>query len=128
MGRLTLDIGMATTSTTTTNIGYTVRANSLSFTGIVLVKLLKLSPNQLRKVVQSSLKSRFNRLDIGEGKEVNIDDHCPRWKLLQQCIRYLGPVSAPTLTAMDIKSQSRKGFVSETVDDLLLCAERKGVL
>uniref|UniRef100_A0ACD5WF55 Uncharacterized protein n=1 Tax=Avena sativa TaxID=4498 RepID=A0ACD5WF55_AVESA len=30
-------------------------------------------------------------LDIGEGKEVNLDDHCPRWKLLQQCIRYLGP-------------------------------------
>ncbi|KAG0552650.1 hypothetical protein BDA96_01G525300 [Sorghum bicolor] len=33
----------------------------------------------------------FYWLDIGEGKEVNIDDHCPRWKLLQQCIRYLGP-------------------------------------
>jgi len=111
MGRLTLDIGMATTSTTTTNIGYTVRANSLSFTGTVHVKVLNLSPNQLK--VQSSLKSRFNRLDIGEGKEANIDDHCPRWKLLQQCIRYLGPVSAPTLTAMDMKSQSRKGFVYE---------------
>jgi len=87
MGRLTLDIGMATTSTTTTNIGYTVRANSLSFTGTVHVKVLNLSPNQLK--VQSSLKSRFNRLDIGEGKEVNIDDHCPRWKLLQQCIRFV---------------------------------------
>ncbi|KAJ1298630.1 hypothetical protein BS78_01G468700 [Paspalum vaginatum] len=33
----------------------------------------------------------FYWLDIGEGKEVNIEDHCPRWKLLQQCIRYLGP-------------------------------------
>nr|CAB3496972.1 unnamed protein product [Digitaria exilis] len=32
-----------------------------------------------------------HRLDIGEGKEVNMEDHCPRWKLLQQCIRYLGP-------------------------------------
>ncbi|XP_062216697.1 IQ domain-containing protein IQM4-like isoform X2 [Phragmites australis] len=32
-----------------------------------------------------------HRLDVGEGKEVNIEDHCPRWKLLQQCIRYLGP-------------------------------------
>jgi hypothetical protein len=49
MGRLILDIGMVTTSTTTTNTGYTVRANSLSFTGIVHVKLLKLSPNQLKK-------------------------------------------------------------------------------
>ncbi|XP_062209995.1 IQ domain-containing protein IQM2-like isoform X2 [Phragmites australis] len=33
----------------------------------------------------------FYWLDIGEGKEVNIEGHCPRWKLLQQCIRYLGP-------------------------------------
>ena len=37
-------------------------------------------------------------------------------------------VCAPTLTPMNMKSQSRKGFVSETVDDLLLWAERKGVL
>ncbi|KAM0834371.1 hypothetical protein ACQ4PT_063633 [Festuca glaucescens] len=33
----------------------------------------------------------FYWLDIGEGKEVNLENHCPRWKLLQQCIRYLGP-------------------------------------
>ncbi|KAL6648743.1 hypothetical protein ACP70R_012967 [Stipagrostis hirtigluma subsp. patula] len=33
----------------------------------------------------------FYWLDIGEGKDVSIEDHCPRWKLLQQCIRYLGP-------------------------------------
>ncbi|CAN6307881.1 unnamed protein product [Urochloa humidicola] len=33
----------------------------------------------------------FYWLDIGEGKEVNMEDRCPRWKLLQQCIRYLGP-------------------------------------
>ncbi|KAG8095992.1 hypothetical protein GUJ93_ZPchr0013g36558 [Zizania palustris] len=33
----------------------------------------------------------FYWLDVGEGKEVNLEDHCPRWKLLQQCIRYLGP-------------------------------------
>jgi hypothetical protein len=30
-------------------------------------------------------------LDVGEGKDVSMEDHCPRWKLLQQCIRYLGP-------------------------------------
>ncbi|KAE8785155.1 IQ domain-containing protein IQM2-like [Hordeum vulgare] len=30
-------------------------------------------------------------LGVGEGKEINLEDHCPRWKLLQQCIRYLGP-------------------------------------
>ncbi|XP_044983797.1 IQ domain-containing protein IQM6-like [Hordeum vulgare subsp. vulgare] len=33
----------------------------------------------------------FYWLDVGEGKEINLEDHCPRWKLLQQCIRYLGP-------------------------------------
>ncbi|KAL3715899.1 hypothetical protein ACJRO7_007627 [Eucalyptus globulus] len=32
----------------------------------------------------------FYWLDIGEGKEVNID-RCPRAKLHQQCIKYLGP-------------------------------------
>lgn len=31
------------------------------------------------------------RLDIGEGKEVNIE-RCPRSKLQLQCIKYLGPV------------------------------------
>ncbi|KAL2464802.1 calmodulin-binding family protein [Forsythia ovata] len=30
------------------------------------------------------------RLDIGEGKEVNLE-RCPRSKLQQQCIKYLGP-------------------------------------
>ncbi|KAI7742097.1 hypothetical protein M8C21_012353 [Ambrosia artemisiifolia] len=32
----------------------------------------------------------FYWLDIGEGKEVNLE-RCPRTKLLQQCIKYLGP-------------------------------------
>ncbi|KAB2015315.1 hypothetical protein ES319_D08G016100v1 [Gossypium barbadense] len=33
----------------------------------------------------------FYWLDIGEGKEVNIEK-CPRLKLQQQCIKYLGPM------------------------------------
>ncbi|KAF8398573.1 hypothetical protein HHK36_017504 [Tetracentron sinense] len=33
----------------------------------------------------------FYWLDIGEGKEVNLVDRCPRSKLQQQCIKYLGP-------------------------------------
>ncbi|RDX71617.1 IQ domain-containing protein IQM2, partial [Mucuna pruriens] len=33
----------------------------------------------------------FYWLDIGEGKEV-LSERCPRSKLLQQCIKYLGPV------------------------------------
>lgn len=32
------------------------------------------------------------RLDVGEGRDVNIEK-CPRSKLQQQCIKYLGPVS-----------------------------------
>nr|XP_024922237.2 IQ domain-containing protein IQM6 isoform X1 [Ziziphus jujuba var. spinosa] len=33
----------------------------------------------------------FYWLDIGEGREFNLD-RCPRSKLLQQCIKYLGPI------------------------------------
>ncbi|XP_022927200.1 IQ domain-containing protein IQM2-like [Cucurbita moschata] len=34
----------------------------------------------------------FYWLDIGEGKEVNLVEQCPRVKLQQQCIKYLGPL------------------------------------
>ncbi|XP_009146470.1 IQ domain-containing protein IQM2 [Brassica rapa] len=34
----------------------------------------------------------FYWLDIGEGKEVNLVEKCPRLKLQQQCIKYLGPM------------------------------------
>ncbi|CAK9327941.1 unnamed protein product [Citrullus colocynthis] len=34
----------------------------------------------------------FYWLDIGEGKEVNLVEQCPRLKLQQQCIKYLGPL------------------------------------
>ncbi|KAF5197259.1 Iq domain-containing protein iqm2 [Thalictrum thalictroides] len=34
----------------------------------------------------------FYWLDIGDGKEVNLVDKCPRSKLQQQCIKYLGPI------------------------------------
>ncbi|KAJ4822920.1 IQ domain-containing protein iqm2 [Turnera subulata] len=34
----------------------------------------------------------FYWLDIGEGKEVNLVEKCPRSKLQQQCIKYLGPM------------------------------------
>ncbi|KAM0853331.1 hypothetical protein ACQ4PT_051168 [Festuca glaucescens] len=34
--------------------------------------------------------ARFLRLDIGEGKEINLEK-CPRSKLQSQCIKYLGP-------------------------------------
>uniref|UniRef100_A0ACD5TUY5 Uncharacterized protein n=1 Tax=Avena sativa TaxID=4498 RepID=A0ACD5TUY5_AVESA len=70
MGRSTLDIGTVTTSTTITKAGFAATVESLSSTGTVHAELC-------------------------EGKEVNLDDHCPRWKLLQQCIRYLGPAVWP---------------------------------
>jgi hypothetical protein len=104
---------MVTISTTITNTGYTAKANNLSFIGIVHAKLLKLSSNHMEKEVQSSLKSCFNRLDVGEGKEVNMEDHCPRWKLLQQCIRYLGPVSASALTPMNLESKRGSTSIAE---------------
>ncbi|XP_047983378.1 IQ domain-containing protein IQM2-like isoform X2 [Salvia hispanica] len=34
----------------------------------------------------------FYWLDIGEGKDINIVEKCPRSKLQQQCIKYLGPM------------------------------------
>ncbi|OAY82563.1 IQ domain-containing protein IQM6 [Ananas comosus] len=33
----------------------------------------------------------FYWLDVGDGKEVNLEEHCPRLTLQQQCIKYLGP-------------------------------------
>lgn len=35
------------------------------------------------------------RLDVGNGKEIN-HDRCPRLRLQQQCIKYLGPVCSHT--------------------------------
>ncbi|WZY95625.1 hypothetical protein YC2023_067954 [Brassica napus] len=37
-------------------------------------------------------ETAISRLDIGEGKEVNLVEKCPRLKLQQQCIKYLGPM------------------------------------
>lgn len=33
------------------------------------------------------------RLDVGNGKELDLKE-CPRSKLRQQCIKYMGPVSS----------------------------------
>ncbi|KAM0013785.1 putative IQ domain-containing protein IQM [Helianthus debilis subsp. tardiflorus] len=45
------------------------------------------------KWLQSQSKEPFFYwLDIGEGKEVNLGEKCPRSKLQQQCIKYLGPM------------------------------------
>ncbi|XP_078429926.1 calmodulin-binding family protein isoform X2 [Wolffia australiana] len=44
----------------------------------------------LRWLQCDSRQPFFYWLDVGEGKDVNLENHCPRWKLQQQCIQYLG--------------------------------------
>ncbi|GMH12811.1 hypothetical protein Nepgr_014652 [Nepenthes gracilis] len=46
-----------------------------------------------KKWLQSqSREPFFYWIDIGEGREVNLVEKCPRSKLQRQCIKYLGPV------------------------------------
>ncbi|KAM0929023.1 hypothetical protein ACQ4PT_001864 [Festuca glaucescens] len=48
------------------------------------------SPSLLLLEFHLHFMSAFVRLDIGEGKEINLGK-CPRSKLQSQCIKYLGP-------------------------------------
>lgn len=43
----------------------------------------------------------FGRLDVGGGIDLDLNE-CPRSKLKQQCIRYLGPVCAIFSSLMSI--------------------------
>ncbi|CAH2053801.1 unnamed protein product [Thlaspi arvense] len=45
-----------------------------------------------RKLADCAVLVEQSWLDIGEGKEVNLVEKCPRLKLQQQCIKYLGPM------------------------------------
>ncbi|KAM3266514.1 IQ domain-containing protein IQM2 [Capsicum annuum] len=65
----------------------------------------------------------FYWLDIGEGKEVNIVDKCPRWKLQQQCIKYLGPMERK---AYEVEVEDRKLFYKEDGKLLDTTDEPKG--
>ncbi|KAJ6714156.1 IQ DOMAIN-CONTAINING PROTEIN IQM6 [Salix viminalis] len=49
----------------------------------------------LQWLVSKSREPFFYWLDIGEGKEANLEK-CPRSKLQQQCIKYLGPMERKT--------------------------------
>ncbi|XP_010534881.1 PREDICTED: IQ domain-containing protein IQM2-like [Tarenaya hassleriana] len=53
----------------------------------------------------------FYWLDIGEGREVNLVEKCPRWKLQQQCIKYLGPMERK---AYEVVVQDGKFFYKQT--------------
>ncbi|KAF5473998.1 hypothetical protein F2P56_005941 [Juglans regia] len=53
----------------------------------------------------------FYWLDIGEGKEANLLDRCPRSKLQQQCIKYLGPAERK---AYEVVVQDGKFFYRQS--------------
>ncbi|KAK6941974.1 hypothetical protein RJ641_027351 [Dillenia turbinata] len=55
----------------------------------------------------------FYWLDVGEGKEVNLVDRCPRSKLQQQCIKYLGPTERK---AYEVLVENRKFFYKQTME------------
>ncbi|XP_073049184.1 IQ domain-containing protein IQM2-like [Primulina eburnea] len=57
----------------------------------------------------------FYWLDIGEGKELNLIEKCPRSKLQQQCIKSLGPME-------------RKGYEVAVEDGYLLYRETRELL
>ncbi|KAL3518948.1 hypothetical protein ACH5RR_021537 [Cinchona calisaya] len=53
----------------------------------------------------------FYWLDIGEGKEINLVEKCPRSKLQQQCIKYLGPMERK---AYEVAVEDGKLFYKQT--------------
>ncbi|KAL0389823.1 UNVERIFIED_CONTAM: IQ domain-containing protein IQM2 [Sesamum calycinum] len=63
------------------------------------------------------------RLDIGEGKEVNLIEKCSRSKLQQQCIKYLGPMERK---AYEVALEDGKLFYKQTGEFLDTTEEPKG--
>ncbi|KAJ4817372.1 hypothetical protein LUZ62_029938 [Rhynchospora pubera] len=86
----------------------------------------------------------FYWLDVGEGKEVNLDEKCPRSRLQQQCIKYLGPKEREEFEVIiedgklmykiskqfvDTSSSSKDGkwiFVLSTTKNLYVGQKKKG--
>ncbi|KAF7121159.1 hypothetical protein RHSIM_Rhsim13G0231400 [Rhododendron simsii] len=66
----------------------------------------------------------FYWLDIGEGKEVNLVDKCPRSKLQQQCIKYLGPMERK---AYEVIVEDGKLLYKQSGEFLDTTGEPKGV-
>ncbi|XP_071706266.1 IQ domain-containing protein IQM2-like [Rutidosis leptorrhynchoides] len=65
----------------------------------------------------------FYWLDIGEGKEINLVDKCPRSKLQQQCIKYLGPIERK---AYEVVMEDGKLLYKETGEFVDTTREPKG--
>lgn len=107
--RLTHAIAMDIIYTSITIGGFSLRAENPSSTGNILCKIY-LSYNLYFSYIdlksqEFEIKVLWNcRLDIGEGKEVNLEK-CPRSKLQQQCIKYLGPVRFPQFIQTSLHRQ-----------------------
>ncbi|KAK9062453.1 hypothetical protein SSX86_019639 [Deinandra increscens subsp. villosa] len=65
----------------------------------------------------------FYWLDIGEGKEINLVDKCPRSKLQQQCIKYLGPMERK---AYEVVIEDGKLLYKQTGEYIDTTGEPKG--
>uniref|UniRef100_A0A7N0UDC0 IQ domain-containing protein IQM2-like n=1 Tax=Kalanchoe fedtschenkoi TaxID=63787 RepID=A0A7N0UDC0_KALFE len=65
----------------------------------------------------------FYWLDLGEGKEINLIEKCPRSKLQQQCIKYLGPMER---RAYEIQLENGKFFRKQTGEILDTTGGPKG--
>ncbi|KAM0944007.1 putative IQ domain-containing protein IQM [Dioscorea sansibarensis] len=87
----------------------------------------------------------FYWLDVGEGKEVNLEERCSRSKLQQQCIKYLGPKereayevkiedgkfyyksSRQLLDTTQSSKETKWIFVLSTSKDMYVGQKKKGV-
>ncbi|KAI3697010.1 hypothetical protein L6452_29702 [Arctium lappa] len=65
----------------------------------------------------------FYWLDIGEGKEVNLVEKCPRSKLQQQCIKYLGPMERKVY---EVAIEDGKLFYKQTGEFIDTTRQTKG--
>ncbi|CAI9271563.1 unnamed protein product [Lactuca saligna] len=74
-------------------------------------------------LLSQSKEPFFYWLDIGEGKEINLVDKCPRSKLQQQCIKYLGPIERK---AYEVEMEDGKLLYKQTGEFLDMTGEPKG--
>ncbi|KAI3518682.1 hypothetical protein L1887_07491 [Cichorium endivia] len=74
-------------------------------------------------LLSQSKEPFFYWLDIGEGKEINLVEKCPRSKLQQQCIKYLGPIERK---AYEVEMEDGKLLYKQTGEFLDTTGESKG--
>ncbi|KAF5768598.1 hypothetical protein HanRHA438_Chr14g0648721 [Helianthus annuus] len=74
-------------------------------------------------LLSQSKEPFFYWLDIGEGKEINLVEKCPRSKLQQQCIKYLGPIERQ---AYEVVIKDGKLLYKQTGEYIDTTGELKG--